>query len=107
MNEQTNNRIRDEWDKFVESQVWQGEDEFTKNMGVGNVADWWLQKITELLKSQKDNLIDEMGINKIKDAWEIQGISPQYHLHQINRLEKEWHTLYSAIQNLLSKIKEE
>lgn len=63
---QTNNRIREEWTKFVESQVWQGEDEFTKNMGVGNVADWWLEKIAELLKSQRDNLVEKIEKYKVE-----------------------------------------
>jgi hypothetical protein len=38
--------LKKEWQEFVESQVWQGEDEFTKNIGVGNVADWWIEKFS-------------------------------------------------------------
>lgn len=49
-------KLKEEWQQFVESQVWQGEDEFTKNMGVGNVADWWLSKIDELLKQQREEM---------------------------------------------------
>ena len=37
--------LKKEWQEFVEKQMWQGEDDYTKNMGVGNVADWWLEKI--------------------------------------------------------------
>ena len=45
-----------EWQEFVEKQLWQGEDEHTKNMGVGNVADWWLEKIESLLKSKQEEI---------------------------------------------------
>lgn len=41
-------KIRDDWQKFVESQIWEGENEYTKNIPVGNVADWWIKKINKL-----------------------------------------------------------
>ncbi len=46
----TEEKLRAEWQEFVESQVWQGEDQFTKNMGVGNAADWWIEKVKLIIK---------------------------------------------------------
>lgn len=49
-------KFNEEWVEFVESQVWQGEDEYTKNMAVGNVAVWWIDKI-----NQQTSLAYELG----------------------------------------------
>jgi hypothetical protein len=37
-------KIREEWQKFAESQVWKSDDDGTAFMGVGNIADWWLSR---------------------------------------------------------------
>ncbi len=47
MNEE---KIRREFQEYIEAGVWQGEDEYTKNFAVGNIADWWIQKIKEVIK---------------------------------------------------------
>lgn len=44
-------KLRKEFQEWVEKGVWQGEDEFTKNFAVGNVADWWIEKIIKLESS--------------------------------------------------------
>lgn len=49
----TQKSIREEFQAFVDSGVWQGEDEFTKNFPVGNIADWFLSKIREKVEGMK------------------------------------------------------
>jgi len=49
-----------EWQEFVEKQIWQGEDEHTKNMGVGNAADWWLEKIHQALAEDRERVRGEI-----------------------------------------------
>jgi len=50
-------QIRKEFQEWVEKGIWQGENEYTKNFAVGNVADWWLSKFDtykkELLRIYK------------------------------------------------------
>ncbi len=48
-----------EFQQWVEQGVWQGENEFTKNFAVGNVADWWVEKFTTY-KQQLREKIEEM-----------------------------------------------
>lgn len=58
MDNQTNNRIRDEWREKCKEYFhnsWRDEKE----------ADWWLSKIAELLKSQKENSIPLDKLNEI------------------------------------------
>ena len=55
-----------EWQEFVEKQIWEGEDKYTKNMGVGNVADWWIEKIGYILKSKQEEI--EKAIEKMPNA---------------------------------------
>ena len=58
-------QLKKEWQEFVESQVWQGEDEFTKNMGVGNVADWWIEKFSSRQISLIKMIVEEI-VNKVE-----------------------------------------
>jgi hypothetical protein len=43
----TEQELKDNFQKWVEKGLWQGEDEYTKNFAVGNVADYWLTVLTE------------------------------------------------------------
>lgn len=47
--------IREKFQEFVEQQLWQGEDEYTKNMPVGNVADWFLAQFDAMLAEDIEN----------------------------------------------------
>lgn len=69
--------LREEFQEFVEKGMWQGENEYTKNFAVGNIADWWLDKLTshntELLQKIEErqklfNFIpqDKYGYKRIK-----------------------------------------
>jgi len=62
--------LKKEWQEFVEKQIWEGEDEYTKNMGVGNVSDWWIEKIDSILKSKQEEIekaMENMKKNPKKD----------------------------------------
>ena len=61
---------RKEWQEFVESQVWQGENEHTKNMAVGVVADWWSAKIEEIKIEEKQKIIKAIQEN-LSDDYEF------------------------------------
>ena len=52
--------LKKEWQEFVESQIWQGENEYTKNIGVGNVAEWWLNKIDLAIAEERKNTLKEI-----------------------------------------------
>jgi len=54
-----------EWQEFVEKQIWQGEDEHTKNMGVGNAADWWLEKIHQALAEERERVRETINALEI------------------------------------------
>jgi hypothetical protein len=42
------NRIREDFQKFADSIVWQNDVGDEKYIGVGNMADWWIKKIGEV-----------------------------------------------------------
>jgi len=52
--------LKKEWQEFVEKQIWEGEDEYTKNMGVGNVADWWIEKIQQARAEEMARVVDNI-----------------------------------------------
>jgi len=68
-------QLKKEWQEFVDSQVWQGEDEFTKNMGVGNVADWWIDK----LNSRQISLI-KMIVEMVESMPQVENCDMNNHL---------------------------
>ena len=43
-------KIEQEFQEWVDNSMWQGEDEYTKNIAIGNVTQWWINKIKELNK---------------------------------------------------------
>lgn len=104
MNEQTNNRIREEFEKeFIKgfdcsdfcgdiggSVVYYKKDtDLNTEQVAEKVANWWLQKIDELLKSQKDRIF-RRGYN--------QGV----------RCQIPYENLYAeALEDYQSKLKEE
>ena len=60
--------MTDEWKKefqeFADKGLWQGEDEYTKNFGIGTITDWFISKhkedlqtlLSEIEGMKKDNL---------------------------------------------------
>lgn len=43
------------------------------------------------------------AVEGIKRAWYIAGPNPRYHKEQVERLKKEWPTLYEAIEAAIEK----
>ena len=69
----TNQKLREEWLDFVEKGIWQGEDDYTRNFRVEDVATWWLSKIAErnkeLVKIIKDlEYPRDMYVAKYRDS---------------------------------------
>lgn len=50
MNKEEENKIREEFQKFADSIIWQNDDGSEKYIGVGNMADWWIDKIKSILQ---------------------------------------------------------
>lgn len=50
MTKEQENQLREEFQKFADSIVWQNDDGSEKYIGVGNMADWWIDKINKLIK---------------------------------------------------------
>lgn len=50
--------------------------------------------------------VDETVVKDIVDAWEIEGVNPQFHREQKERLRKEWGTLYYAIAKFIRVAKQ-
>lgn len=61
MNEQTNNRIREEFKEFFKKEV------VGSDLILGWVIKWWLSKIDELLKLQREELVEKIKEQKIID----------------------------------------
>lgn len=40
-------KMRADFQAWVEQGMWEGEDQYTKNFGVGNVADYWLKALSD------------------------------------------------------------
>lgn len=53
MEKRLEDKLRKDFQKFIDNGVWQGEDEYTKNFGVGNVADWWIKRIKTVIKNAR------------------------------------------------------
>lgn len=53
-------KLEKEWIEFVEASLWQGEDEYTKNMAVGNVSDWWLEQFDLAIKETEERIVREI-----------------------------------------------
>lgn len=58
----TRETLNNQFQEWVDVQSWQGEDEFTKNIAVGNVFNWFYSKFQEVLRDRielkKDKLPD-------------------------------------------------
>jgi len=62
MNEQ---QLREEFQNFADSIIWSNDDGSEKYIGVGNMADWWIKKITVPicnLCNKKDSMDDTLGV---------------------------------------------
>ncbi len=42
-------KIEQEFQDWVDAGLWEGEDKYTKNFAVGNVTQWWINKIKEII----------------------------------------------------------
>lgn len=51
--------LKQQFQEYVEEGLWQGEDEYTKNFPVGNVADWWLKKIDYIIGIHNANILNQ------------------------------------------------
>jgi len=62
---------RKEWQEFVEASLWQGEDEYTKNMPVGNVADWWIDKLSSIATLAQEEARKEIEKIILENSHEV------------------------------------
>ena len=57
MNEQ---QLREEFQKFADSIIWSNDDGSEKYIGVGNVADWWIEKIAQTLAEDRERVRENL-----------------------------------------------
>ena len=64
-NEQKN-KLREEFQKFADTGLWQGEDEYTKNFAIGNVADFFISHFDQILESKEEEIRKEITTELLK-----------------------------------------
>ena len=72
-------KLKEQWQEFVEKQIWQGEDDYTKNIGVGNVADWWIDKVHQAEQEMLER------VEEMRDApppYSADKENPMKHIYQ-------------------------
>ena len=57
-------RIREEFQKFADSIVWSNDDGSEKYIGVGNMADWWIDKMAITRLEEQERLRGLIGAMK-------------------------------------------
>jgi len=50
MNKEQEENLRKEFQEFADSILWSNDSGDEKYIGVGNMADWWINKIKQLMK---------------------------------------------------------
>lgn len=58
INKELEEQLRKEFQEYADSGLWQGEDKFTKNFAIGNVEDWWINKINDIIFGEKPKKLD-------------------------------------------------
>lgn len=53
-------QIVSEFQAWVDAGVWQGEDEFTKNIAIGNVTDYWMKIVKRAREEGREELKAEL-----------------------------------------------
>jgi len=77
MNEQ---QLREEFQKFADSIIWSNDDGSEKYIGVGNVADWWIEKIAQAIAEERERervVVNENtsdGYHTFKELYEFRKI---------------------------------
>ena len=57
MNEQ---KLREDFQKFADSILWSNDDGSEKYIGIGNMADWWIDKIHQALAEERARVVGEI-----------------------------------------------
>ena len=57
-------KLIEEFQNFADSILWSNDDGSEKYIGVGNMADWWLEKIHQALAEERKRVMGE--IEKVK-----------------------------------------
>ncbi len=58
--------LREEFQKFADSIVWSNNDGSEKYIGVGNMADWWMEKIHQAVAEERERVVCVVG-----DKWKL------------------------------------
>lgn len=56
MTQQEENKIREEFQKFADSIIWSNDDGTEKYIGVGNMANWWI----DVIKQRDEKMVKEI-----------------------------------------------
>lgn len=79
--------MKDKFQKWIEKGVWQGENEYTKNFAVGNVADWWIKTFRKRLKNANTVFLFETSGK----------CSSLHRAHPENKFEAGWNAAVEAM----------
>jgi len=66
-------KLIEEFQNFADSIVWSNDDGSEKYIGVGNMADWWLDKIHQALAEEREKFkfLDVCHDYKTKEQFEM------------------------------------
>jgi hypothetical protein len=78
MEETKDNNLRKEFQDFADASMWQGENEYTKNFGIGTVADWWLNKVDQALLEQIEEIKKGVEDYKVPKEWKANKVGSDY-----------------------------
>ena len=57
--------LREEFQNFADSIIWSNNDGSEKYIGVGNMADWWIEKIQQALAEERERVRETINALEI------------------------------------------
>src|SRR3989304_9962331 len=98
MTKQEEKEIRDKFQTFADSIIWSNDDGSEKYLGVGNMADYWI----DIIKAREKRLLKEVG-KVVKDTFQSH---KEDHLCRFNDGEQNCECYLSALSEVAAKLKD-
>lgn len=74
MTNRTEKELREEFQAFADNIVWQNDDGSEKYIGVGNMADWWISKLTEEVARVRNDFANNI-VEAFGDLLPVSGVT--------------------------------
>ena len=78
-------KVTTDFQEWVETGMWEGDDEYTKNFAVGNVSDYWIKVLNHLLEEQKREIQGKTVAWCQKEMYQALGEVCQYENNRVNK----------------------